>query len=100
MFYLFWQPSEELILSNMLWVILLIGHEDYLLHFLSNFCKSWKATEILLECLRVNGYKLAVLNPERKGTPVECKGLFSYAKISSKDGGAAHSNLLRDNWSG
>lgn len=82
----------------MLWVILLICHEDYLLYFFStNFCK--KLEENLLEWLHVNGCKPAVLNPEGKGIPAESKGLFSYAEVASYGGGAAHSNLPEDNLS-
>lgn len=79
----------------MLWVIILICHEDYLLHvFFTKSWKSWKLLDILLERLHVNGCKL-----EGKGTSVEFKGLFSNAEIARKGGGAAHSNLPEDNLS-
>lgn len=82
--------------------MLLICHAGYLLPFLCNFCKSWRSAEILLECLRVNGYKWAVLNPEgNDGAGAESKGPFSYAEAASEDGGGArsHSSLPEDNLS-
>lgn len=54
--------------------------------------------KIQLEWLHIDGCKAAVLNWEGNSS-AECKGLISYAAIASKDGGAAHYNLLGDNLS-